>query len=514
MATVTKKDFSKDLTFFRDCLQKAETDKNHLLPNAVKKEACNVRALVGDSLLRTAAVKELVVSDHRIPEDKGKQPSVEDTTLRKLNGLTVGYITSRINQTVSNKHLAGNSGDILLGVERVDVSANDLEGLSLHQKATAVEAAVAMVQAQFGEAPIRALARELIRRSQPEHNWKGMFMEMEGEVVCEKIGKNGYVATATHLNNKDHQVYKSGTWPTEVEAEQDAAKQNLLQEGMLSPSDSPPCIVPNKKSNWTGILNDLGGSVTAYPELGQGPYHAEATLCEVSVQSVPHDNKKDAKQEASMKLLMDNDLWQHASRVAFKEKKAIESMEAFSRTAAAQVDASWLKEGMKNLVFYQLGINEDSTTAKSSKDGAKWFIEKALKKGDCFRALILAPLVLSNVVKSVYIWGANIQGSKVDGGDSTDADCNKEDGSSTDVTTSPGGSVDGDSRLVKEEGRCVAVALVTVKSDKAQPGEAQPDKERWFVGQTQPSMNQAKSNVAWVAIRELGLIDRARGAPS
>ena len=332
MATDEKEDFSKDLTFFRYCLQKAETDETHLLPNLGEKEACNVRALVGDSLLRTAAVKELVVSDHRIPEDKGKQPSVEDTTLRKLNGLTVGYITSRINQTVSNKHLAGNSGDILLGVEGVVLSANDLEGLSLHQKATAVEAAVAMVQAQFfgEEDPIRALARELIRRSQPEPNWKGMFMEMDGEVVCEKIGKNGYVATATHPNNKVHQVYKSGTWHTKVEAEQDAAEQNLLEEGMLLPSDSPPCIVPNEKSNWTGILNDLGGSVTAYPELGQGPYRAKATLCEVSVHSTPHDNKKDAKQEASMILVKKEKLSQHTSRVAFKRKKARESMEAFS----------------------------------------------------------------------------------------------------------------------------------------------------------------------------------------
>lgn len=512
MAT-SKKKISKDLSIFRGSLTNGEIASIYLLPDAgtdpEDRQACILHAILGDSLIRTAVTKELGVLAHGSPkEDDGENPSVEDTS-KKLRGLTAGFITSRISATVSNDHLAKNSGDILLGVDGVNVSEKDLKGLSRHQKATAVEAAVAMVHAQFGEVPIRALARELIRRSEPVRNWKGMFLERNGSVEIEKIGEKIFEATAI-LEGK--WVHKSRQWPTRTEAEQDACEECLKLAGMVAPSDSPPRELLNEQSNWTGILYELGGDVTASPGEGKGSYCATASLSfgtprvtKTATSEQPHGNKNDARQEASRVLLERNDLWQHASRVAFKQKRSREAMEDFSRTAAAQVDASWLKVGMKNLLFQQLGLNENSTIILKNAD-ARWFVEKAHRRDGCFRALKLAPSIIPDIVESVYIWGATLHGPTVDG-DSTNAGC--KDGASTDVTTTPG-SADGDSTLVKKGGPCVAVALVTLKPHKSQPDEAQLDQARWFVGQTQPSMNQAKRSVASVAILELGLIDRAR----
>jgi dsRNA-specific ribonuclease len=174
--------------------------------------------LLGDALLKTAVINELI-SD------------VE------AEAIPLGVLTLRANAALANSRMAELSHVLL--VRPGLLSSSDLDALpSDHVRATAVEAAAALVWQRDGNAAaaaLRCVAVELLRGidGQPEHivPSKTRLMELGGKVESARMGgadhEQKWKATAT-LRGRAAQT---GPHPSKRIAEALAAEQVLRAAG-------------------------------------------------------------------------------------------------------------------------------------------------------------------------------------------------------------------------------------------------------------------------------------------
>ncbi len=195
---------------WHDALVAAAPPRRLLLPKGHPdgSDTCDAVALLGDSYLKTAMLTQLGAGD-----------------LAATGTERVKRLTATVSQQVSNEVLAQRAPAALL-VPGVPLSAADLEYLPTHGRATTVEAAIALVQAHAGTAPIHCLVKELLLApSAARTNWKGILLELGGgAAVTSAPGPNGgFVATAT-LNGVQT---SSDEWPSKKAAEAAAAEAAL-----------------------------------------------------------------------------------------------------------------------------------------------------------------------------------------------------------------------------------------------------------------------------------------------
>lgn len=382
------------LKLWHEALSSVAPPRHLLLPKGHPdgSQACAIQALLGDSLIKTAVLREMGVKLHPAPE------------------LNEGGITERLSQAISNKVFSGAAVDILV-TPGVDISAQDIEILPTHGRGTAVESAVAMVYERKGEDPVRELARELINRSKQSRDWKSYLLDMGGTVTSEAVGpttSQGFVARAELHGYRS----KTAAWPSKLSAEQDAAEDVCHQAGLVSSKESSEdndgdvtwLDVAHYDYNWKGALLEMNGSVTGFPCENASGFYAKAKLKGHISTSECFDSKKVAEQAASRQVLFQSGLGTPPERAALKLEQAKQAMALAARIAEAEVPATWLQAG-HNLVFEELGVTEAST--KGPK-GAEWFVRHASKLNYSFNALMLSPVALPEHVESTYAWGATI----------------------------------------------------------------------------------------------------------
>ena len=130
---------------WHDALASVTPTRRLLLPRGHPEGSvdCDVLALLGDSVLKTALMTALGVGS--------AAGSTSDV---------IGALTSRVSSRVSNATLAGHAPAALV-TPGVPLTPDDLSYLPEHGRATCVEAAVALVYRKHGVDPVVVLAKEV-----------------------------------------------------------------------------------------------------------------------------------------------------------------------------------------------------------------------------------------------------------------------------------------------------------------------------------------------------------------
>jgi hypothetical protein len=190
--------------------------------------SCDTLALLGDALLKVSALRVLGCAD-------------EARHGRHLNEYTADVAGALCNATLCDAAVTvlvppGDAG----GVAGAPLNAHDLTSLPRHGRATSVEAAVALVHAAHGAAPVDGLARVLLRRVAAAGgvtNWKGLLLELGGALsVASAAGggtASGFVATATVRGV----AATSDAWPSKLAAESQAAQAAMRAAGLGSAAE-------------------------------------------------------------------------------------------------------------------------------------------------------------------------------------------------------------------------------------------------------------------------------------
>jgi hypothetical protein len=148
-----------------------------------------VRALLGDSLLRTAVLRSMLA---------------EEPPLRQATRLSAHRLAKRCEQSVSNALLADHAHSLLC--PSAYLSPADLRFLEPHTHATAgcVEAALALVHDEAGpegERIAAALAAELLCLANEASLSTGLLLELGGRVEVSEAEGGGFLGRAV-LHNK------------------------------------------------------------------------------------------------------------------------------------------------------------------------------------------------------------------------------------------------------------------------------------------------------------------------
>lgn len=356
-------------------------------------QSCEIQALLGDSFIKTAVLRELGVMVYS-----------------KSRDLQEGEITSKLSQAISNSVFSQAAVDILV-TPGVDISAEDIEILPTHGRGTAVESAVAMVYEREGELPIQSLAKELILRSSQLHNWKGYLLQMGGEVAG--FPKKGGFSAVAKINGSS---MKSSTWPTKLSAEQDAAERVCRSAGLLPDNGrnvSSPSLIPFEEDgyNWKGALLELNGSVDSFPCTGKNQgFFAEAKLNNYISKSKEFSSKKKAEQAASRAVLLESRLVTPDDRAAFKLEEAKAAMSMSARLKETLKEESEWFNSSKNLTFEELNVNP--AIFNSGAKDAEWFLKYAVKPSNAFSVFKLSPVALPEHVESALAWGTTLDETK------------------------------------------------------------------------------------------------------
>ena len=134
------------MQLWHQALAAVKPPKHLLVPlsgNADEKRMLRPQALLGDSLPRTAVIRELL-------------------TLLPTSHQNVGCISKTLSVAVNNRVFSDCAVDVLV-VPGIDITAEDLESSNERGRSTVVESAVAMVHDRKGTKPVQELAREFIR---------------------------------------------------------------------------------------------------------------------------------------------------------------------------------------------------------------------------------------------------------------------------------------------------------------------------------------------------------------
>lgn len=170
---------SESLLKWHSALRKVAPPRKLLLPEPLGSAECDKLAILGDCLLKSAVVEDLFLLPFHTP----------------------GSITCYSSHVLSNAVLS-EEADKLLVISGIDVSSEDLKTLSVHDRATCVEAAVAAVRNVLGTEPILFLARVLLDlRAPPFLCGEKEFLAFGGQIAIRgpvvQASFKHYVADAT-----------------------------------------------------------------------------------------------------------------------------------------------------------------------------------------------------------------------------------------------------------------------------------------------------------------------------
>ena len=177
-----------------------------------------VRALLGDSLLRTAVLRSMLAAE---------------PPLHAATRLSAHRLAKRCEQSVSNALLADHAQSLLCPSSYLLPA--DLRLLEPHTHATAgcVEAALAHVHDEAGpegERLAAALAAELLSLAREASFSTGLLQELGGRVEISETGSGGFVGTA-FLHNKGV-THAPATATGEVQSSR-AGARNLAARAVL-----------------------------------------------------------------------------------------------------------------------------------------------------------------------------------------------------------------------------------------------------------------------------------------
>ena len=184
-----------------------------------------VRALLGDSLLRTAVLRSMLASE----------PPLQQSTR-----LSAHRLAKRCEQSGSNALLADHAHSLLCPSSYL--SPTDLLFLEPHVHATAgcVEAALALVHDEAGlegDVLAAALAAELLSLAREASLTTGLLLELGGRVEVTEAEGGGFVGIGLLHNNGLTQLPTTaagGVQPSRPAARNGAAKAVLEQVGIMA----------------------------------------------------------------------------------------------------------------------------------------------------------------------------------------------------------------------------------------------------------------------------------------
>lgn len=179
-----------------------------------------VFALLGDALLKCAVLRELAF----------------DEAGDVKRGAHVGEITPQSWAALSNKTLSAVAVEVLVFPGGAVQEEEHLK-LSPHNRATAVEAAVALVHRAEGDVPIACLARYLLRLPEVVNakDWLSILNQSKGTTTAAKDDDGQWSATATL--SKGMPVYHSPRSYNKQSEAKAAAAEVLLRATFDDASD-------------------------------------------------------------------------------------------------------------------------------------------------------------------------------------------------------------------------------------------------------------------------------------
>jgi hypothetical protein len=214
-----------DLDIWHTSLKYASPQRHLLLPpgHPDGSKECEVLALLGDSLLKTTLLTELLLE---------KKNSISSSV--------PGEITLRTSQILSNQVLSSLAESILV-TPGTALHLSDIELLPVHGRATCVEAAVALVyqvnENGAGIDSISALVRYLLSSPSASPailNPIGLLLEFGGKVKSRPGLLGGFIATAWLGSGISETGIEGGEWPSRTAAEAAACEAALTDGGLAS----------------------------------------------------------------------------------------------------------------------------------------------------------------------------------------------------------------------------------------------------------------------------------------